>query len=497
MNGSTWYDGFGRLSDQALTLFGNINGVLWGQILIYMLLPIGLFFTVATGFVQLRWLFRSWAEMLKGKRSQQGGVTPFQAFVTGVASRVGAGNIAGVAIAVSLGGAGAVFWMWMVALIGMASAFVESSLAQLFKVRHPEDQSFRGGPAYYIELVLKQRWLGVLFALCLICAFGWVFNAVQANTIASSILSYQQIATEQQIWTTRMSIGLVLVALTAPLIFGGIRRISRISEIIVPVMAVMYIFLALVIIFKNIQYVPEVFGLIFKKAFSFEAAGGGILGAIFSATMMQGIKRGLFSNEAGMGSVPNMAATATTRHPVNQGLVQMLGVFFDTIIICTCTALIVLTSGVFLGQEGAKGIQLTQQAVVSQLGDWSGIFLSVAIFFFAFSSIIGNYAYAEANVEFIKKNKLVMFVFRLLVLAMVMLGALAEFPVVWEAADVASGLMAVINLVAIVLLFPYARMLLKDYKRQLVAGEEDPQFSLSDHPGLEQRVPQETREIWR
>lgn len=461
-----------------------VNGPLWDG-LILLLLGTGLFFTLATGFVQVRLFGRSVKEMLSGRKqgSDPHGITPFQAFVTGLASRVGVGNIAGVAIAISVGGPGAVFWMWVVALIGMSSAFAESSLAQLFKVRDHENGHFRGGPAYYITQGLGQRWLGILFALSLIFCFGFVYEAVQSNTIAA--------AAELAWGWNKHAVGLALMILTAPIIFGGIRRVAKWSEAIVPVMAVLYLLMALYIVAANIEMVPQVFGLIFNNAFNFDAAGGGLLGGLISQTMMMGIKRGLYSNEAGQGSAPNAAAAAEVKHPVSQGMIQMLGVFVDTIIVCSCTAFIVLVSGVPSGGD-YSGAQITQMAIVAQVGEWGADFLAVVLFMFAFSTIIGNYAYAESNVQFIKSHWLILALFRMGVLGMVYFGSVSSVPLVWDMADMAMGTMAWINLIAILLLSPLVFLLLKDYTAKLKMGKA-PEFKLSEHPGLKRRV---KSDIW-
>ncbi len=460
-----------------------INGPLWNG-LIFLLLGAGLFFTVATGFVQFRLFGRSVKEMLGGRKqgSDPHGITPFQAFVTGLASRVGVGNIAGVAIAISVGGPGAVFWMWLVALIGMSSAFAESSLAQLFKIRDYDNHHFRGGPAYYITQGLGQRWLGVLFALSLIFCFGFVYEAVQSNTIVA--------ATEAAWGWNKHATGVALVILTAPVIFGGIRRVAKLAEAIVPLMAVLYLLLALYIVFSNLNMIPQVFGMIFADAFKVDAAGGGLLGGLISQTMMMGIKRGLYSNEAGQGSAPNAAAAAEVKHPVSQGMIQMLGVFVDTIIVCSCTAFIVLVSGIH--GDGLSGVQLTQAAIVQQVGGWGADFLAIVLFLFAFSTIIGNYAYAESNVQFIKSNWLIMALFRMGVLGMVYFGAVQSVPLVWDMADMAMGTMAWINLIAILLLSPLVFLLLKDYTAKLKMGKE-PEFKLSEHPGLKRKV---KSDIW-
>ena len=460
-----------------------INDPMWTG-LVYVLLGAGLFFTLATGFVQFRLLGRSIKEMLGGRKQGDDphGITPFQAFVTGLASRVGVGNIAGVAIAISSGGPGAVFWMWITALIGMSSAFVESSLAQLFKIRDYDNHHFRGGPAYYITQGLGQKWLGIVFALSLIFCFGFVYEAVQTNTIA---------VTAKAAWGwDEHAVGVALVIMTAPIIFGGIRRVSRFAEMLVPLMATLYLLMALYIIITNISLIPHVFGQIFSSAFKFEAAGGGLLGGLISQTMMIGIKRGLYSNEAGQGSAPNAAAAAEVKHPVSQGMIQMLGVFVDTIIVCSCTAFIVLVYQQPYGD--LSGAELTQAAIVSQVGAWGADFLAIILFMFAFSTVIGNYAYAESNVQFIKSHWLLTALFRMLVLGWVYFGAVANVPLVWDMADMAMGTMAWINLVAILLLSPLAFLLLRDYTAKLKMGK-DPVFKLSEHPGLKRKI---KSDIW-
>ena len=460
-----------------------INDPMWTG-LVYVLLGAGLFFTLATGFVQFRLLGRSIKEMLGGRKQGDDphGITPFQAFVTGLASRVGVGNIAGVAIAISSGGPGAVFWMWITALIGMSSAFVESSLAQLFKIRDYDNHHFRGGPAYYITQGLGQKWLGIVFALSLIFCFGFVYEAVQTNTIA---------VTAKAAWGwNEHAVGVALVIMTAPIIFGGIRRVSRFAEMLVPLMATLYLLMALYIIITNISLIPHVFGQIFSSAFKFEAAGGGLLGGLISQTMMIGIKRGLYSNEAGQGSAPNAAAAAEVKHPVSQGMIQMLGVFVDTIIVCSCTAFIVLVYQQPYGD--LSGAELTQAAIVSQVGAWGADFLAIILFMFAFSTVIGNYAYAESNVQFIKSHWLLTALFRMIVLGWVYFGAVANVPLVWDMADMAMGTMAWINLVAILLLSPLAFLLLKDYTSKLKMGK-DPVFKLSEHPGLKRKI---KSDIW-
>jgi AGCS family alanine or glycine:cation symporter len=458
-----------------------LNNILWSYVLIYVLIGVGLVLTVASGFVQLRGLRYSFKAF---KKLDDSGISPTQAFATGLASRVGTGNIAGVATAIALGGPGAVFWMWVTALIGMASAFTESTLAQIYKERHP-DGSFRGGPAYYIQRGLGSRGWGIAFAVALIIAFGLVFNAVQANSISDTLhVAYG--------WN-KAAIGAVLVVLSAGVIFGGLRRIGTVAEWMVPLMAVGYLMVAVYAVVTHFALLPEVLGLIMRSAFGLEPAVGGVMGYGIMQAMTYGVKRGLFSNEAGMGSAPNAAATATTPHPASQGLLQMFGVFVDTIIICSATAFIVLLSGVFVPGSEIKGAALTQAAVTVHIGPAGKTFMSFAVFFFAFTSIIGNYAYAEGNVEFIKRSRRLVNVFRFLVLGMVMFGAVASVPLVWDMADVSMGFMALINLVAIFLLRGKAVAAWKDYTGQLARGVRIPEFSRDVLPDGGHNLP---NDVW-
>ncbi|OSI11338.1 alanine/glycine:cation symporter family protein [Neisseria canis] len=470
------------------------NDYVWTW-LVFILVAVGLFFTLATGFVQVRLLARSIKEMLgsrsEGDDSHGHGITPFQAFATGLASRVGTGNIAGVAIAISLGGPGAVLWMWLTALLGMSSAFAESSLAQLFKIRDHGNNQFRGGPAYYITRGMGQKWLGILFALSLILCFGFVFNAIQANTIIESVKSASGCAAGnadcESAWHSYKHIlGVGLVILTAPIIFGGIRRVSRIAEALVPLMASAYLLMALFVVVTNISEVPAMFSMIIDSAFNFQSAAGGFAGSAVAAAMQQGIKRGLFSNEAGMGSAPNAAAAADVKHPVSQGMIQMLGVFVDTIIVCSCTAFVILLSDV-PNAANLTGSQLTQAALESQIGVFGQYFLAVVLFMFCYSSIIGNYAYAESNMQFIKNDRLTLALFRMAVLAFVYFGSVVKVGLVWDMGDLSMGIMAFINLVAIMILSPLVFMLLRDYQRKLRMGKE-PVFKLSEHPTLKRKI---------
>ena len=443
------------------------NNLLWTYILIALLIGLGIYFTIRTKFVQVR-LFGEMFRVISEKKDGERGVSAFQAFTISTASRVGTGNITGVALAIAIGGPGAVFWMWMIALIGMATAFIESTLAQVYKVR--DGEQFRGGPAYYMEKALGNRKLGIVFAILLTLAFGFIFNSVQSNTIAQSFNDVFNIPN----WM----VGLVLVILAALVIFGGVKRIARVTQIVIPVMATLYIVLALFVVVTNLPAIPGVISLIVQSAFGLEEAVGGGIGA----AIMQGVRRGLFSNEAGMGSVPNAAASANVSHPAKQGLVQSLGVFFDTIIICSATAFIIILADLY-GTTEREGILLTQSSLAVYIGDWAGYFLAVAILFFAFSSIIGNYYYGETNIEFINAHGGWLTAYRIGVLAMVMFGSVAEVILVWNMADLFMGLMAVLNLVVIAILGTTAFKVLDDYTSQRKAGK-NPEFFAKNIPGL-------------
>ena len=450
-----------------------INEYLWGYILVVMLIVLGIYFSFKTNFVQFRQfkeMFRLLGDGIGSGDKKEGKISSFQAFCISTASRVGTGNIAGIAIAIVAGGPGAIFWMWLIALIGSASSFVESTLAQIYKIK--DGKTFRGGPAYYMEKALNKRWMGVTFSVLITLCFAFIFNAVQANTVS--------LAFNSAFGIERLTMGIILSVLTALVIFGGVHRIAKISEIIVPIFAVLYILVALFIVGKNITLMPSVLKDIFTSAFGLREASVGSLGGI----ILVGIKRGLFSNEAGMGSAPNAAATADVSHPVQQGLIQSLGVFTDTIIICSCTAFMVLLYKDYQ-TVGLTGIELTQAALSYHIGSIGYIFIAVCIFLFAFSSIVGNYYYGESNLEFIFSNKIVLNIFRTIVVGMVMFGSLAKIQIVWDLADLFMGLMAIINLIAIALLGKYAFAALKDYESQKKAGIKDPVFDPSKIEGLE------------
>ncbi|MCR1823714.1 alanine/glycine:cation symporter family protein, partial [Terrisporobacter muris] len=453
-------------------LVGIVNELLWSKVLIIMLITLGLYFTFRTKFVQFRFfgeMFRLLGDGAKGEK-KEGAVSSFQAFCISTASRVGTGNIAGIAMAVVAGGPGSVFWMWLIALIGSASSFVESTLAQIFKIK--DGEGFRGGPAYYMEQGLKSKGMGVAFSILITICFGFIFNAVQSNTITAAF--------NNAFGMNRLVIGLILAALTGVIIFGGVHRVAKVSEIIVPIFAVLYILVSLFVVVINIGEIPGIIKAIFESAFGLrEMAVGSMSGMI-----LVGIKRGLFSNEAGMGSAPNAAATADVTHPVKQGLIQTLGVFTDTIVICSCTAFMILLYSDY-ATAGLEGIELTQAALSSQIGPIGNVFIAICILLFAFSSIVGNYYYGESNIEFMSKNKTILNVFRAMVVGMVLFGSVAKVQLVWDLADVFMGIMAVINLVAIALLGKYAFIALKDYSDQKNAGIKEPVFDASNIAGLE------------
>ncbi|MTI80665.1 MAG: alanine:cation symporter family protein [Firmicutes bacterium] len=451
---------------ESIVSFG--NDILWSYVLIVMLIVLGVYFTVRTKFVQFRML----GEMIKllggGVGASKKGISSFQAFCVSTASRVGTGNLAGVAIAIASGGPGAVFWMWLIALIGSASGFIESTLAQIYKVK--DGNVFRGGPAYYMEKALNARWMGVLFAILITTCFGLVFNSVQANTIT--------LAFENAFGFNRAILGIILAAATSVVIFGGIKRIASFTQIIVPIMAGGYIIVALFIVLFNLSEVPVVLATIVKSAFGLQEVVGGGMGA----AVMMGIKRGLFSNEAGMGSVPNAAATAEVSHPAKQGLIQALGVFIDTLVICSATAFVIILSGAYT-TEGLSGIELTQVALSSHIGDWATSALAITVLMFAFSSVIGNYYYGETNIEFIKNSKTWLTIYRIAVVGMVFFGSVAKISIVWSLADLFMGMMAVVNLIAIALLGKIAFAALKDYNQQRSEGK-DPVFQASSIHGI-------------
>ncbi|NLG47276.1 sodium:alanine symporter family protein [Gordonia sp. (in: high G+C Gram-positive bacteria)] len=460
------------------------NAVVWfneryGYVLIVLLVGAGLWWGVRTRVVQLRLL----PDMVRAIREQPpkskaGGtqISAFRAFCISAASRVGTGNVAGVAVAITIGGPGAVFWMWVLAIIGGATAFVESTLGQLYKVRDGAD--YRGGPAYYLSRGIKNRRLAfvmsLLFAVAITFTYGFVFNSVQSNSITAAV----DLAVGSDAAWVPYVIGATLATLTALVIFGGVHRISGVSQVLVPIMAITYVGLAFFIVATNLGALPGVIGDIVNSAFGVrEFVGGGLW-----AVIMQGMRRGLFSNEAGMGSTPNAAATAAVSHPAKQGLVQTLGVYFDTLIVCSATAFIILLSNPDYGSD-IEGVQLTQTALAHHIGSWAGPLLAVILFFLAFSSVIGNYYYGETNIAFFTRRRWVLNVFRVAVIGFVFFGAITKVSLVWNLADVFSSLMATVNIVGLFLIGGVAVLLLRNFTAQRARGL-DPVFHRDDIPGL-------------
>ncbi len=461
-----------------------LNNIFWGYVLIYGLLAVGVYFTIRLGFIQVVH-FREMLRCVTGSdKSDKDGISPFQALTVSLASRVGTGNIAGVAVALTLGGPGAIFWMWVVALLGMATAYAESTLAQLYKTHGP-DGMYRGGPAAYISRGLGLPWLAAVFSIALIIAFGLVFNAVQANSIAE--------AAATATGANKLIVGVAVAALTGVIIFGGIPQIARVAEYVVPFMAGAYLLAAIIVMIMNIDRVPGILSGIVLNALGLQETVGGVAGAV-TAAMLNGVKRGLFSNEAGMGSAPNIAAVATPapHHPSSQGFVQALGVFIDTILVCTATAVMILLADVIPSKD-LTGVNLTQAALFDHFGSFGPMFVAVAIFFFAFTSIIGNYSYAENAVVYLGGGKTGILVLRIAVMGMVIWGALQAVATVFNFADASMGLMATINLVAIVFLSGTVVILTRDYLSQRKAGVE-PRFHIDKHPDI---APGVNHEIWK
>ena len=462
-------------------LITQINDAIWGYVLIGVLIICGIWFTWKTKGVQFRMVGEmlrlladsatSGTDSLSDKDKNHKHISSFQAFAVSVATRVGTGNLAGVATAIAIGGPGAVFWMWVIALIGSATAFIESTLGQLYKQRQKD--SFVGGPAYYIKRGLHCNWMAYLFAVLITITFGLSYNSIQSNTICGAM--------HEAFGWNPLLVGSILSVVALIIIFGGLQRIANVSAVMVPLMAIGYFVLVMVIIIMNIEHIPHVLKVIITNAFGLEQGVGGTIGA----TIMNGVKRGLFSNEAGEGSAPNVAAAATVSHPVKQGLIQALGVFTDTLLVCSCTAFMILISGLYSTPE-LNGIALTQAALNSEIGAFGPTFIAIAILLFAFSSIIGNYYYGEANIRFMTSSNAVLTVYRVLSGGvLVMFGAMASLEIVWNLGDLCMALLTACNLVAIVRLGKYAFRLLEDYRQQKRNGIKEPTFHRSQMPEIE------------
>ena len=462
-------------------LITQINDAIWGYVLIGGLIICGIWFTWKTKGVQFRMVGEmlrlladsatSGTDSLSDKDKNHKHISSFQAFAVSVATRVGTGNLAGVATAIAIGGPGAVFWMWVIALIGSATAFIESTLGQLYKQRQKD--SFVGGPAYYIKRGLHCNWMAYLFAVLITITFGLSYNSIQSNTICGAM--YEAFG-----WNPLL-VGSILSVVALIIIFGGLQRIANVSAVMVPLMAIGYFVLVMVIIIMNIEHIPHVLKVIITNAFGLEQGVGGTIGA----TIMNGVKRGLFSNEAGEGSAPNVAAAATVSHPVKQGLIQALGVFTDTLLVCSCTAFMILISGLYSTPD-LNGIALTQAALNSEIGAFGPTFIAIAILLFAFSSIIGNYYYGEANIRFMTSSNAVLTVYRVFSGGvLVMFGAMASLEIVWNLGDLCMAMLTACNLVAIVRLGKYAFKLLEDYRQQKRNGIKEPTFHRSQMPEIE------------
>ena len=461
-----------------------VSDALWGYALLGLLVLCGIWFTWKTKGVQFRMvgeMFRlltdsatnGTSDLDKSDKNHKH-ISSFQAFAVSVATRVGTGNLAGVATAIALGGPGAVFWMWVIALLGSSTAFVESTLAQLFKQKHKD--SFIGGPAYYIRKGLHHKGMAFLYAILITITFGLSYNSIQSNTICDAM--------HEAFGWNPVVVGIILSATALVIVFGGIHRIANVSAVLVPLMAIGYFLLVVVIIMMNLEHIPHVMKVIVTNAFGIEQGIGGTLGA----TILIGVKRGLFSNEAGEGSAPNVAATATISHPVKQGLVQALGVFTDTLLVCSCTAFVILISGLY-ETPGLNGIALTQAALASEIGTSGPMFIALAIMLFAFSSIIGNYYYGEANIRYMTSSKTILTIYRILSGGVVvMFGAMASLEAVWNIGDLCMALLTACNLIAITTLGKYVFKLLDDYMDQKHKGIKDPTFHKKQLPEIEHDI---------
>lgn len=458
-----------------------IGEILWGSVMIYLLLGCGVWFTWRTGYVQFRYI-RQFGKSLKGSLTpQKGGLTSFQVLCISLAARVGSGNLAGVAIAITVGGPGAVFWMWVSAIVGMASSFAESSLAQLYKEKDDAGH-FRGGPAWYMERGLGMRWMGVVFSIFLLLAYGLIFNTVQANSMARSL--------EFAFDTPKLATGIIAGIAVMLLITRSLRQLARMMQWLAPLMAILWVGASLIISLWHIVEIPALIEMIVRSAFGWQEAASGAVGYTISQAITNGFQRGMFSNEAGMGSTPNIAAAAASwpPHPAAQGIVQMIGVFIDTVIICTASAMVVLLSGHDTEIVTHSGVHLIQQSMNMLVGDWGAGFVAFIMVLFAITSIVANYLYAKNNLVFLRlHNRVTVWILRVVTLLMVLAGSLLSMPIIWQLADVIMALMAITNLTALLLLSPVVRIIARDYLRQRKLGVQ-PVFNARYYPDIEQQL---------
>ncbi|HCB1584502.1 sodium:alanine symporter family protein [Citrobacter freundii] len=465
--------------------FSFINEILWGSVMIYLLLGAGCWFTWRTGFVQFRYI-RQFGTSLKNSISPQpGGLTSFQALCTSLAARIGSGNLAGVALAIAAGGPGAIFWMWVSAVIGMATSFAECSLAQLYKERDSKGQ-FRGGPAWYMARGMGMRWMGVLFAIFLLIAYGLIFNSVQANSVSRALTFAFDIPP--------LYSGIALATVSLLVIVGGIKGVARLMQWFVPMMALLWVGSSIIICLWHIGQLPDIIVTIIKSAFGWQEAAAGAAGYTLSQAIANGFQRGMFSNEAGMGSTPNAAASAASwpPHPAAQGIVQMIGVLGDTLVVCTASAMIILLAGNGTSYVPMEGIQLLQKAMVTLTGEWGAGFVAFIVILFAFSSIVANYIYAENNLVFLKlDNMRVIWLLRIATISTIIGGTFVSFPLVWQLADIIMACMAITNLTAILLLSPVVHTIASDYLRQRKLGVR-PEFDPHRYPDIRQQLAPES-----
>ncbi|MCD4557087.1 alanine/glycine:cation symporter family protein [Schaalia sp. lx-100] len=468
------------------------------HVTLWVLVGTGLFLTIASRALQIRYFPDMLRTVVGSRQDAHGGISSFQAFTISLAARVGVGNVFGVAAALLMGGPGAIFWMWVVALVGMATAFFEATLAQIFKVR-AADASFRGGPAYYIALGMKNKVLAVIFAIITVVTCAFVITSVQSNAIAGTLLSVlgengsTPIAALGGLTAAQIVIAALLFVFSSMVIFGGIRAVARVTEWMAPIMSLIYVVMVAVIVIINIGDFGRVIYEIIREAFAPAPIAGGLGGGIFAA-IINGTKRGLFSNEAGQGTAPNAAATATVNHPVQQGLLQSLGVFVDTIIVCTATAFVILIAGPQVwGAEGVNPANLTTLAVSHELGQWAVMPMAVLIFVLAYSSIIAAYVYSETNMSFVTSSRIAVWVVRVISVGSVVIGALATLDLVWNTVDIAMAVMTVANLVALLVLSKWGFGVMRDYDAQKRAGVASPIFISTGNKFLPGELP---TDVW-